>query len=221
MAFPYAPVSSFRFGFRIDERAGEQSDCQQQQPQLPSHGDDGCCDAPAPVDVAALIAAARLDVSAALQPLLTAASLPPAIRVQLRSDFCPLRQELPLAAAGSGSELSAVLSRRDVQRGVYEGGFKLWECAVDLIDFLSSAPSPLPHSSFRSVLELGCGAGFPGLYCLLRRCGSGPSQAEQSRLTFQDLNWEVLQHLTAPTVAVNLQLQDGAAPSSPSSPSLP
>jgi protein-histidine N-methyltransferase len=155
-------------------------------------------------------------VSAALQPLLCVASLPPAVRVQLRSDFCPLRLELPLAPGGS--ELPAVLTRRDVQRGVYEGGFKLWECAVDLIDFLSSSPSPLQPPSFRSVLELGCGAGFPGLYCLLRGRSSSPPlpPSEQPCVTFQDLNWEVLQHLTAPTIAANLQQQHNSSSSSSS-----
>ena len=64
----------------------------------------------------------------------------------------------------------------------HAGGFKLWECAVDLANFLCehfgiessqdgthslSSPSDLTGTS---VLELGCGQGLPGI--LLGLCGA-------------------------------------------------
>ena len=65
----------------------------------------------------------------------------------------------------------------------HAGGFKLWECAVDLANFLCqhfdirssqedgsqkvSSPSDLTGTS---VLELGCGQGLPGI--LLALCGA-------------------------------------------------
>ena len=62
------------------------------------------------------------------------------------------------------------------------GGFKLWECAVDLANYLcqqyqiNSSPvgasfcSSCPPLSGSSVLELGCGHGLPGI--LLMLCGA-------------------------------------------------
>ncbi len=51
----------------------------------------------------------------------------------------------------------------DLVPGVYEGGFKIWECAHDLAQFLSTR-----NFSGLSVLELGCGVGLPGLACFAR-----------------------------------------------------
>lgn len=62
------------------------------------------------------------------------------------------------------------------------GGFKLWECAVDLAGHLcqqyhiSNSPGAAsmctssPPLSGSSVLELGCGQGLPGILLLL--CGA-------------------------------------------------
>lgn len=71
--------------------------------------------------------------------------------------------------------ISAVLSTSDVQTGVYEGGFKLWECAVDLVRYMREAPGPAPAR----VLELGCGHGLPGIYALQRgtRTADSPPDA--------------------------------------------
>ena len=65
---------------------------------------------------------------------------------------------------------------------MFTGGFKLWECAVDLAQYLcqhfqisNSNNGALVHSSSpslseSSVLELGCGQGLPGI--LLMLCGA-------------------------------------------------
>ena len=44
------------------------------------------------------------------------------------------------------------------------GGMKLWECSRDLVTFLDGE-EPLIG---RHVLELGCGAALPSVFCLLR-----------------------------------------------------
>ena len=43
--------------------------------------------------------------------------------------------------------------------GVYEGGLKIWECSIDLASFVASG---IDVKSL-NVLELGCGAGLPGI----------------------------------------------------------
>lgn len=62
------------------------------------------------------------------------------------------------------------------------GGFKLWECALDLAQYLygdqpaskphtaseGSASHPGPHSLHgKRVMELGCGHGLPGILAML------------------------------------------------------
>eukprot|EP01061_Rhynchopus_euleeides_P007559 TRINITY_DN1660_c0_g1_i1.p1 TRINITY_DN1660_c0_g1~~TRINITY_DN1660_c0_g1_i1.p1 ORF type:complete len:290 (+),score=64.54 TRINITY_DN1660_c0_g1_i1:37-906(+) len=83
------------------------------------------------------------------------------------------------------------LKERDILPGVYEGGFKLWSCAVDLVKHLRDEGIDL---SGRKVLEAGCGHGLPSIHALT----SGAS-----RVVFQDYNVEVLKLLTAPNVLIN------------------
>jgi len=78
----------------------------------------------------------------------------------------------------------------DLIPGKYEGGLKIWECSIDLANYVSE------HTCFKSgdtVLELGCGAGLPGLIAYLK----GAS------VTFQDYNTEVLKHSTIPNTVLN------------------
>lgn len=87
--------------------------------------------------------------------------------------------------------LSKVTQRADVLHGVYEGGLKQWECAVDLVKYLQSAltletsttPSTTASASTTPsdeavlcriaqkliggrVVDLGCGQGLPGITAL-------------------------------------------------------
>ena len=91
------------------------------------------------------------------------------------------------------------LATHDVVPRKYEGGFKIWECSLDLVKVLCDsrllrlfAVSSPPTT----VLELGCGQGFPGiavLKCLPQPC----------RVVFSDLNAEVLQETTWPNILLN------------------
>ena len=69
-----------------------------------------------------------------------------------------------------------------VQKGVYEGGRELWECAIDLVEWLAAHRRPSG-----AVLELGCGRGLPGLWCLKR----GAQQ-----VVFSDYDADVLERYT-------------------------
>ena len=54
----------------------------------------------------------------------------------------------------------------DLIPGRYEGGLKIWECSIDLVNhFLRRTEL---HSG--SVLELGCGHGLPAIAALLKGC---------------------------------------------------
>lgn len=94
------------------------------------------------------------------------------------------------------------LADSDLIPGKYEGGFKLWECAVDLARCMCKhfRIEQFDHHSYPQlpglprVLELGCGQGIPGI--LLLKAGA--------EVHFQDYNREVLTALTAPNVAANI-----------------
>jgi predicted nicotinamide N-methyase len=85
----------------------------------------------------------------------------------------------------------------DLVPGKYEGGLKLWECAVDLVETLRREIQD-GQLSFRGkrVLELGCGHGLPGILA----CIKGATGVD-----FQDFNAEVLRSLTIHNVNVNLE----------------
>jgi SAM-dependent methyltransferase len=90
--------------------------------------------------------------------------------------------------------ISAILTTSDVQTGVYEGGFKLWECAVDLVCFVETQLRQGQAAMPASVLELGCGHGLPGIHALQRGA---------KRVVFSDYNKEVLELTTCPNVLRN------------------
>lgn len=59
--------------------------------------------------------------------------------------------------------IRSILTASDLQTGVYEGGFKLWECSLDLVRYVERLPG---FTMPRRVLELGCGHGLPGIHAL-------------------------------------------------------
>ena len=69
---------------------------------------------------------------------------------------------------------------------------KIWECSLDLVNYLSKSPDNL-HG--KKVLELGCGAALPGLFCL--------KNAKIKELHLQDFNPEVIENITRANVALN------------------
>ena len=86
-------------------------------------------------------------------------------------------------AGGERFDLAVAESSQVVEAGVYEGGRELWECAIDLVEWLAAHRRPSG-----TVLELGCGRGLPGLWCLKR----GAQQ-----VVFSDYDADVLERYTA------------------------
>ncbi len=104
-------------------------------------------------------------------------------------------------SAPAGTELESLLTLSDSRHsdlipGVYEGGLKLWECAIDLVHFLSK--SNIDFSGMR-ILELGCGTGLPGIYSAIRGAKD---------VHFQDYNPEVLNFVTIPNVILNTEFKN-------------
>jgi len=92
----------------------------------------------------------------------------------------------------SGDLTPALEDSTDLVTGVYEGGLKIWECSEDLVRFLSKTFQD--KLSGAKVLELGCGAGLPGVYAF----------SKGASVDFNDYNAEVLDEITIPNVLLNV-----------------
>ena len=120
------------------------------------------------------------------------ASVPELLCEELAGD----NQARDSGGAASGAEGAATsLAGSDLVPAVYEGGFKVWECAHDLMATLFQLHvSGEIRIDGRAVLEAGCGAGLPAVLCM--RLGA-------ARAVLQDYNAAVLTALTMQTVKLN------------------
>ncbi|KAG0223812.1 Histidine protein methyltransferase 1 [Actinomortierella wolfii] len=91
-----------------------------------------------------------------------------------------------------GLEMLALADKSDLVKGVYEGGLKTWECALDLVAYLAENPESYDG---KRVLELGCGSALPGIYVL--------TKSESVQVDFQDYNDQVLRLVTLPNILLN------------------
>lgn len=84
----------------------------------------------------------------------------------------------------------------DLIKGVYEGGFKTWECSIDMVQYLSGLPED--QVTHKRVLELGCGSSLPSVYLL--------SRSETNHVDVQDYNEQVIRFITIPNILLNTVL---------------
>ncbi|KAI5850434.1 hypothetical protein DFP73DRAFT_508890 [Morchella snyderi] len=119
------------------------------------------------------------------------------VRMQLMS-------EDPLSTSTSTTP-KALIGASDIHTSVYEGGLKSWECSLDLVQHLFSAP-PTPTPA--RVLELGCGTALPSLHLFQAALASGTPCS----FTLADYNVDVLRLVTLPNLLlVWCMLRAGAA----------
>ncbi|XP_059825148.1 histidine protein methyltransferase 1 homolog [Hypanus sabinus] len=110
------------------------------------------------------------------------------------------------SVSGPGKEKLSwdLLSISDLVPGLYEGGLKVWECTVDLVEYLDNV-----GLQGQRVLDLGCGAGLLGIAALSKGAAC---------VHFQDYNSEVLEQFTIPNVALmgrslpGLELRESVEP---------
>lgn len=96
------------------------------------------------------------------------------VQVPIAADAPPVEFELvnttDAAFLAQTGTIRSILSTSDLEAGVYEGGFKLWECSLNLVKYVElllrdrASPFEMP----RKVMELGCGHGIPGIHALQR-----------------------------------------------------
>lgn len=103
---------------------------------------------------------------------------------------------------GEASEIHKILlgsdEELDLQKNVYEGGFKLWECSYDLVDDLAKTEGL--WNERKSVIELGCGSALPSCFILTKWIDTKTSHR---KLTLGDFNYEVLRLVTVPNLVIH------------------
>jgi protein-histidine N-methyltransferase len=98
--------------------------------------------------------------------------------------------------------LLAGLERGDLSSGIYEGGFKTWECAVDLASLVASTTI----EQDLHVIELGAGSAIPSLVLLQKALNKTEGQrTSKVHFTICDYNEDVLRLATAPNVLLTYQ----------------
>lgn len=83
---------------------------------------------------------------------------------------------------------------RDIVRGKYEGGAKVWECTLDVEEWIAR-DGAREAAAARVAVDVGCGAGILG--CAVLR--ANPT----ATVVLQDLNASVIRQVTWPTVQLN------------------
>ncbi|KAF9965458.1 Histidine protein methyltransferase 1 [Mortierella alpina] len=100
-----------------------------------------------------------------------------------------------------GVEMLALAGTSDLVKGVYEGGLKTWECALDLVAYLAEQKE---NFDGQRVLELGCGSALPGIYVL--------TQSDSVKVDLQDYNDQVLKLVTLLNVLLNTHVRPDQQP---------
>ena len=103
-------------------------------------------------------------------------------------------------------------SCNDLVPGVYEGGLKVWESSLDLLQYMVSHPESWrwkDDSTSTRYLELGCGHGLPLCYILQQAVRN--KFLSQVEVTALDYNDYVLKDCTLSNIVLNLADLDVAS----------
>lgn len=108
--------------------------------------------------------------------------------------------------ANRNRELISAMEGNDRQSGVYEGGLKTWEGALDLAALVKDTDFASPSGSWH-ILELGAGSAIPSMLALKRIFGinhdmQSSAEPKQYHFTLSDYNDEVLRLSTFANVVL-------------------
>jgi protein-histidine N-methyltransferase len=107
-------------------------------------------------------------------------------------------------AEDDGTSLNPLsgLDDSDLRTNIYEGGYKTWECSLDLVRYLlDRGPRKDLDDMMRvdHVLEMGCGSALPSLLLLQYALRNGLGMY----FTLTDYNEDVLRLVTVPNLLLN------------------
>ncbi|CAL8582781.1 hypothetical protein XPA_008425 [Xanthoria parietina] len=107
------------------------------------------------------------------------------------------------------------LSTDDIKPHIYEGGFKTWECAVDLAKYLATKSDYLSRmlTCPFTIVELGAGTALPSqlIFNFLFPKGRVP-EPPRTTMVVTDFNPSVLKLATIPNLTLNYLLAGAIGP---------
>lgn len=114
------------------------------------------------------------------------------IRAQLMAEAEPVSNNYDQLVSG--------LEAGDLSSGIYEGGFKTWECALDLAALVHRLDVLLYRDDWH-IIELGAGSAIPSMVLLQQALKGGLCEPDQHfYFTLCDYNEDVLRLVTAPNI---------------------
>lgn len=118
-----------------------------------------------------------------------------------RREIFDVRVQLMAEDDGSQENVLAGLENTDLQTNVYEGGYKTWECSLDLVKFLlDRGPRKDLDDLVRvnHIVELGCGSAVPSLLLFQYALKNQLSML----FTLADYNADVVRLVTLPNLVL-------------------
>lgn len=115
------------------------------------------------------------------------------------------------SAHDDADTLLSGLENGDLTSGIYEGGFKTWECSLDLASLVAN----LDFSRDWHIIELGAGSAVPSLALLRSFLATTRHNTGTLKFTLCDYNEDVLRLCTAPNVLLNYHRQTTSQNNSP------
>ncbi|KAL8893928.1 MAG: hypothetical protein Q9192_004785 [Flavoplaca navasiana] len=132
-----------------------------------------------------------------------------------RRELFDIRAQLMAEDAALDDSSAAGLLMDDIKPNVYEGGFKTWECSVDLARYLANQSEYLSQTSSNpcTIVELGAGTALPSQLLLhLRLFKRSSSQSPRTTIVLADFNASVLKFATIPNILLDYQLANKVGP---------
>ncbi|KAL4784250.1 hypothetical protein BJX76DRAFT_327786 [Aspergillus varians] len=125
-----------------------------------------------------------------------------------RRDVFDIRAQLMVedSAEEQTSDLIAGLEKGDITPNFYEGGFKTWECSIDLAGLVAGEGVGFED---RHIIELGSGTAVPSLALFAQllsqtdiasTVASAENKKKRTHFTFADYNSAVLRLVTLPNL---------------------
>ncbi|KAL8860086.1 MAG: hypothetical protein Q9178_003350 [Gyalolechia marmorata] len=132
-----------------------------------------------------------------------------------RRELFDIRAQLMTEDNALDNSSTAGLSTDDIKPNIYEGGFKTWECSIDLANHLATQRDYLLHiqSDPSTIIELGAGTALPTLF--LYRILFSKHEAQKphhTNIVLADYNLSVLKLATIPNLLLNYHLADVSEP---------
>lgn len=129
----------------------------------------------------------------------------PGGQVVYRRELFDVKHQLMSEEGGENQddEFSVLMGTEtsDLQKNVYEGGLKSWECSVDTVNKLANLDT-CEILAQGDVIELGCGTALPSTF-LFQRALTSEKLQQHLKFKLSDYNPAVLRLVTLPNLIIS------------------